>query len=607
MSTFIITRSKSSSKKSPSYPSYGRHSRNSSFSRFLGIFRPSLGKKGGKKSNDKGWPECNVIVEEGDYDDGDGLTRRSQALIALLGFIVLFTVFCLIIWGASRPFKAEVTVKESFTDSPFIISPRFTFKVSLHLLGGLLALGYNIATILKRSSHIFSVCSERCLKQEIASYNQTLELVVETNYLFRLVNFLWQAGQQGYVHFWPEMKLGWRIIVGTIIGILGAALGSVGGIYYTPAYSNCYSKTGSSAQTLDQLLSFLKAKSSDHLNYLSSQLIDLVFADGSGSGGPCLSFANGLWIDESLTLKDSFRQVVDGWLDILIRMFYASNFSMNRQYRFIYTVYIIYAHTQASEVTDSVNSWVEKETNGLINEILPSGSVDSLTRLVFANALYFKGAWTDKFDASMTKDDEFHLLDGSSIQVPFMTSKKKQLISAFDGFKVLELPYKRGGDRRQFSMYFFLPDAKDGLPRLVDEVGSVAGFLERHSPDQEVEVGDFRIPKFKISFGFEASEVLKELGLVLPFSRDGDGLTEMVDSAMGQKLYVSSIFHKSFIEVNEEGAEAAATSAAVFMPMCLQLLNKIDFVANHPFLFLIREDMTGVVQFIGQVHDPLTT
>ncbi|KAK1366112.1 hypothetical protein POM88_041673 [Heracleum sosnowskyi] len=95
-------------------------------------------------------------------------------------------------------------------------------------------------------------------KQEIASYSQTLELVAETNYLLRLVDFLWQAEQQGYVHFWPfseirnsntcylalqEVKLGWRIIVGTIIGILGTALGSVGGIYYTSAYSNCYSKS----------------------------------------------------------------------------------------------------------------------------------------------------------------------------------------------------------------------------------------------------------------------------------------------------------------------------------------------------------------------------
>lgn len=97
--------------ESPSHPSYGRHSRNSSSSRFSGIFRSSSGRKGGKKRNDKGWPECNVIVEEGDYDDENRFTRRYQALIALLGFIVLFTVFCLIIWGAARPFKAEVTVK----------------------------------------------------------------------------------------------------------------------------------------------------------------------------------------------------------------------------------------------------------------------------------------------------------------------------------------------------------------------------------------------------------------------------------------------------------------------------------------------------------------
>lgn len=343
---------------------------------------------------------------------------------------------------------------------------------------------------------------------------------------------------------------------------------------------------GSSGQTLDQLLSFLKSKSSDDLNSLSCQLIDLVFADGSGSGGPCMSFANGVWIDESLALKESFRQVVDG-------SYKAASLHVDFQ-------------TKASEVANSVNSWAEKKTNGLIKEILPSGSVDSSTRLVFANALYFKGAWTDKFDASTTKDDQFHLLDGSSIQVPFMTSKKKQLISAFDGFKVLGLPYKQGGDKRQFSMYFFLPDAKEGLPKLVEEVGSVAGFLERHIPYQKVEVGDFRIPKFKISFGFEASEVLKELGLVLPFS--GDGLTEMVDSsAIGQKLYVSSIFHKSFIEVNEEGTEAAAASAGVIKLRSLQMLDKIDFVADHPFLFLIREDMTGVVQFIGQVHNPLAT
>ena len=261
---------------------------------------------------------------------------------------------------------------------------------------------------------------------------------------------------------------------------------------------------------------------------------------------------------------------------------------------------------KAAEVTGVVNSWAEKETSGLIKEVLPPGSVDSTTKLIFANALYFKGAWSEQFDASKTKDHDFHLLNGSSVKVPFMTSKKKQLVSAYDGFKVLALPYKQGQDKRRFSMYFFLPDAKDGLPALVDKVGSESGFLERHLPRQQVEVGDFRIPRFKISFGFEASSTLKSLGLVLPFSGEG-GLTEMVDSPVGQNLYVSDIFHKSCIEVNEEGTEASVSSAGVIKLRGVLLSDKIDFVADHPFLFLIREDMTGMVLFGGHVVNPLAS
>ncbi|XP_065868575.1 uncharacterized protein [Euphorbia lathyris] len=103
--------------ESPSHPSFGRHSRNSSASRFSGIFRSSSGRKGSRKRNDnkewndKGWPECNVIMEEGAYDEDKAFTRRFQILIAICSFIILFSVFCLIIWGASRPFKTEITVK----------------------------------------------------------------------------------------------------------------------------------------------------------------------------------------------------------------------------------------------------------------------------------------------------------------------------------------------------------------------------------------------------------------------------------------------------------------------------------------------------------------
>ncbi|XVE94821.1 hypothetical protein REPUB_Repub02eG0042800 [Reevesia pubescens] len=341
---------------------------------------------------------------------------------------------------------------------------------------------------------------------------------------------------------------------------------------------------GSKGPTLDQLLSFLKSKSNDHLNSFSSELVSVVFADGSPTGGPRLSFANGVWIDKSLPFKHSFKQLVD-------TVYKASSNQVDFQ-------------TKAIEVAGEVNLWAEKETSGLIKQVLPPGAVDGSTRLIFANALYFKGAWSETFDASKTEDYDFHLINGSSVKVPFMTSKKKQTVSAYDGFKVLRLPYKQGGDKRSFSMYFFLPNANDGLQALVEKVSSESGFLERHLPYEPVEVGEFRIPRFKISFGFEASEVLKRLGLVLPFSGEG-GLTEMVDSPVGQNLSVSDIFHKSFIEVNEEGTEAAAATAGLIKLRGLIFGQKIDFVADHAFLFLIREDVTGVVLFIGHVLNPL--
>ncbi|RHN70250.1 putative Serpin family protein [Medicago truncatula] len=96
----------------------------------------------------------------------------------------------------------------------------------------------------------------------------------------------------------------------------------------------------------------------------------------------------------------------------------------------------------ASEVAKEVNLWAEKETNGLIKTILPAGSIDGSTCLIFANALYFKGAWDEKFNTMDMEGYDFHLLNGSSVKVPFITSRNDQFISVFDGFKVLYLPYK---------------------------------------------------------------------------------------------------------------------------------------------------------------------
>ncbi|KAL2455820.1 hypothetical protein Fot_53914 [Forsythia ovata] len=138
--------------ESPSHPSFGRHSRNSSASRFSGIFRSSSERKGNRKRNDKGWPECNVIIEEGNYDEFDddkGFTRRCQALMAVCGFILLFSVFCLIIWGAGRPYKAKVAVKSLLVSNLYVGSGADFTGVPMKMLnvnGSLRISVYNPAT-----------------------------------------------------------------------------------------------------------------------------------------------------------------------------------------------------------------------------------------------------------------------------------------------------------------------------------------------------------------------------------------------------------------------------------------------------------------------------
>lgn len=248
---------------------------------------------------------------------------------------------------------------------------------------------------------------------------------------------------------------------------------------------------------------------------------------------------------------------------------------------------------KAGQVLNQVNSWAEKNTQGLIKDLLPKNSVDSNTRIVLANALYFKGAWNVKFDAKETKNQEFHLLSGKSVQAPFMTGHGQQMISSFDGFKVLSLPYKQGQDKRSFSMYLFLPNAKDGLQALAQKMGSEPGFLDRHIPKANVKVNDFRIPKFKISSRLDVKVILKGLGLELPFT---SGLTEMADSP----ITISPIYHKSVIEVNEEGTEAAGGTGGAGSRSL-----GINFVADHPFVFLLRENKSGMVTFSGCVLNPL--
>ncbi|XP_015880678.3 serpin-ZX [Ziziphus jujuba] len=345
---------------------------------------------------------------------------------------------------------------------------------------------------------------------------------------------------------------------------------------------------GSTSHTLKQFLHFLKSNSVSDLNIMSSMLINVASpiegSDKNLAGGPLLSFVNGAWLDQRFPLKSTFQQILK-----------ATYKAEPKNVDFL---------NKAEEVVQEVNLWAETETKGLIKQLLPTGSLDKYTVLVLANALYFKGAWDQKFDPSMTQLRDFHLLNGQTVRVPFMTNQSfmGQLYGSFNGFKLLKIPYQSGQDPRKFSMYFFLPNEKDGLLSLIQKIKLNPGLLNQRYHLWYEDLAHFWIPKFKFSSEFEASETMKEMGLKLPF-KSGE-LTEMVDSPYSDDLFVSRVFHKSFIEVNEEGAEASASTAVKSQMLCARIVTP-SFVADHPFLFVIKEETHGIIFFIGAVLNPL--
>ncbi|PIA33122.1 hypothetical protein AQUCO_04200109v1 [Aquilegia coerulea] len=319
-----------------------------------------------------------------------------------------------------------------------------------------------------------------------------------------------------------------------------------------------------------------EAENLDDLNLRDKQLVDK-FSQPS-EHGPIVSFIGGVWVDQSLALKPTFKQTAEN-------IYKGKAETVDFQ-----------DEMKRKEVIDHVNKWTEEATNGLIKSILPEDSLSPNTRVVLANGLYFRGEWLSEFHKTYTRKSQFFLLDGSSVKVPFMTSRWKQYVTTMEDFKILRLPYSLIGM------------VKDGLWPLLEKVGSDSKFLENNVPREfeSVEMRRFEVPKFKIAYGFEANKVLQALGLEAPFSDEAE-LDEMV---LGSTCKVSKIRHKSHIEVNEEKTEAAAVTEIDDDEMGCSFFDVyippvVEFVANHPFMFMVRDDRRGVVLFMGHVVNPM--
>ncbi|XP_067668696.1 leukocyte elastase inhibitor-like isoform X1 [Haliotis asinina] len=245
---------------------------------------------------------------------------------------------------------------------------------------------------------------------------------------------------------------------------------------------------------------------------------------------------------------------------------------------------------------EKINQWVESETNSKIKDLI-TGGIDPLTAMILVNAIYFKGNWAEKFDPARTEKGTFKVKPGETVQVDMMRMKKKFRFGLSDELNcsVLELPYVK----EDLSMFFLLPYKDDGLGELESQLNHES--LTKTLKHVHKTTVDISMPKFVLESSFELNEVLKSLGMSDAFDEQKADLSGIDGTRL---LYISQVVHKAFLEVNEEGSEAAAATAVRIMTRSLPIIE--PFKADHPFLFLIRDNRADVVLFMGRLVRPPT-
>ncbi|XP_070378406.1 ipis-1-like [Dermacentor albipictus] len=245
-----------------------------------------------------------------------------------------------------------------------------------------------------------------------------------------------------------------------------------------------------------------------------------------------------------------------------------------------------------------VNAWVERATESKIRDLLPGGSVDAFTTLILVNAIYFKGFWDSQFNPDATRSSDFHLDSKNKKLVDMMYHDDHYSMASSEelGVTALEIPY-RGG---KTSMVVLLPNDVEGLSNLEEALTApkLAKLLNNLGGFTDVEL---YLPKFKLEQAIGLKETLQEMGINDFFSSEADlsGISEK------EELSASDVVHKAFVEVNEEGTEAAAATAVMMVACCMSSMppQTYKFVVDRPFMFLIRSCDPDLVLFMGSVRD----
>jgi serpin B len=300
--------------------------------------------------------------------------------------------------------------------------------------------------------------------------------------------------------------------------------------------------------------------------------------DRTDRGDVELLVSNGLWFQKGSEPRQGFLKVAHEAYGAEIR---DSDFIAN-----------------VPAALEEINGWVSLKTRGKIADLFPPGSLNSATRIALVNAVYFKGKWEHPFEARRTASRPFFISPGSSVMVPQMNETQALKAVSIEGSDILELPYLGGG----LSMVILLPNSNDGLSSLERSLcANPANLLEwlaslDFAKEESIRVA---LPRFKMTYSVELTQALRQSGVTSAFDPQVADFSQ-IDGA--RDLHVSTVRHKAFIDVSEEGTEAAAATSAGMSALGIRRIR--EFTADHPFLFLIRDNATGSLLFLGRVLDP---
>lgn len=302
----------------------------------------------------------------------------------------------------------------------------------------------------------------------------------------------------------------------------------------------------------------------------------------AGGPGSTVSVSNSLWAQEGAVLQPAF-------LDVIARYYSGALHPVD--------------FSEAPEAAGAaINRWVEEETQGKISGLIPPRAADAFTRLLLVNAVHFKGAWASEFMPSATRDAPFHLDTGDKVQAQLMHQRADAGYLHARRFEVLDLPYRVGG----LSLLVLLPHRKAGL-RSLEETLSAAVLADVVAQMRQQEV-DVCLPRFTGTWGaVDLREPLSALGMPHAFDitlADFSGMNGR-QPPDENALHLSAVVHKSFVEVNERGTEAAAATGAVMHIGSAVYPPPVPvFRADRPFIYAIRDRRSGAVLFLGRMADP---